>query len=123
MITPVVIVSGSENPKEVREAYELHASCYVRKPTDLNEFLFFIETYCVFGGKIVTFPPRDLGAEGGQAEPGRDPSDLELQRVHTRTRGARTLACRVATHGDTSAPTDGNTLVTFHRTTCLHVGR
>ncbi len=37
-VTPVVVVSGSANPQEVREAYELHASCYIRKPDDLPEF-------------------------------------------------------------------------------------
>jgi chemotaxis family two-component system response regulator Rcp1 len=54
--TPVVIVSGSEDPQEVREAYELHASCYVRKPTDLNQFLYFIRTCYEFWGTVVTLP-------------------------------------------------------------------
>src|SRR6476660_2564844 len=53
-VTPVVIVSGSEDPQEVREAYELHASCYVRKPTDLNQFLYFIRTCYEFWGTVVT---------------------------------------------------------------------
>ncbi len=56
--TPVVVVSGSENPREVREAYELHASCYVRKPSDLHQFLYFIRTCYEFWGKIVTLPPK-----------------------------------------------------------------
>lgn len=56
--TPVVVVSGSENPKEVREAYELHASCYVRKPADLHQFLYFIRTCYEFWGKVVTLPPK-----------------------------------------------------------------
>jgi chemotaxis family two-component system response regulator Rcp1 len=36
-VTPVVVLSGSSNPKEIREAYELHASCYIRKPDDQSE--------------------------------------------------------------------------------------
>jgi chemotaxis family two-component system response regulator Rcp1 len=40
---PVVIVSGSDNPDEIRRAYELHASCYIRKPDDLEGFLRFIQ--------------------------------------------------------------------------------
>jgi two-component system, chemotaxis family, response regulator Rcp1 len=28
-VTPVIVVSGSADPSEIREAYELHASCYV----------------------------------------------------------------------------------------------
>lgn len=58
VVTPVVVVSGSEDPKEVREAYELHASCYVRKPADLDQFLYFIRTCYEFWGKIVTLPPQ-----------------------------------------------------------------
>jgi two-component system, chemotaxis family, response regulator Rcp1 len=57
-VTPVVIVSGSENPREVREAYELHASCYIRKPDDLYEFLYFIKICFDFWGSVVTLPPK-----------------------------------------------------------------
>ncbi len=64
-VTPVVIVSGSENPQEVREAYELHASCYVRKPSDLNQFLYFIRACYEFWGTIVTLPPKTDAANGG----------------------------------------------------------
>ncbi len=55
-LTPVVVVSGSANPKEVREAYQLHASCYIRKPDDLYEFLLFIKICYEFWGTVVTLP-------------------------------------------------------------------
>ena len=55
-ITPVVVVSGSADPAEIRRAYELHASCYVRKPADLDEFLRFIGVCYEFWGSIVTLP-------------------------------------------------------------------
>ena len=57
-VTPVVVVSGSENPSEIREAYELHASCYIRKPDDLHEFLHFIKVCFDFWGSVVTLPPK-----------------------------------------------------------------
>lgn len=57
-LTPVVIVSGSANPADVRKAYELHASCYVRKPDDLHEFLNFIRTCYEFWGTLVTLPGK-----------------------------------------------------------------
>src|SRR5579875_984643 len=41
--TPVIVVSGSSDPREIRKAYELHASCYIRKSDDLYEFLQFIK--------------------------------------------------------------------------------
>ncbi len=63
-VTPVVIVSGSEDPQVVREAYQLHASCYVRKPTDLNQFLYFIRSCYEFWGAVVTLPARTDAAKG-----------------------------------------------------------
>ncbi len=57
-VTPVVIVSGSANPNEVREAYELHASCFIRKPGDLGEFLRFMRVCYEFWGSVVTLPTR-----------------------------------------------------------------
>lgn len=54
-ITPVVVVSGSANPAEIREAYELHASCYVRKPDDLDQFIEFAKACFEFWGNIVMF--------------------------------------------------------------------
>jgi two-component system, chemotaxis family, response regulator Rcp1 len=57
-VTPVVIVSGSEDPSEVREAYELHASCYIRKPDDLDQFLRFVQVCFDFWGTVVTLPEK-----------------------------------------------------------------
>lgn len=62
-LTPVVVISGSADPNEVRAAYELHASCYVRKPNDLGEFLMFVQCCYNFWGSQVVFPP------GGRLEP------------------------------------------------------
>ena len=58
LITPVVVVSGSADPVEIRRAYELHASCYVRKPSDLDQFLRFIRVCYEFWGSIVTLPEK-----------------------------------------------------------------
>ncbi len=55
---PVIVVSGSSNPQEVRRAYELHASCFIRKPTELDEFLRFMRTCYEFWGSVVTLPER-----------------------------------------------------------------
>ena len=54
--TPVVVVSGSADPVEIRRAYELHASCYIKKPSDLEEFLRFIRICYEFWGSVVTLP-------------------------------------------------------------------
>lgn len=55
---PVVVVSGSADPGEVRRAYELHASCYVRKPDDLDSFLRFIQVCFLFWGSVATLPEK-----------------------------------------------------------------
>ncbi len=57
-MTPIVVVSGSADPQEVREAYELHASCYIRKPDDLHHFLRFIQICFEFWGSVVTLPAK-----------------------------------------------------------------
>jgi len=58
MATPVVVVSGSADPLEIRKAYELHASCYVQKPSDLPHFLGFAKTCYEFWGTVATLPTR-----------------------------------------------------------------
>lgn len=57
-LIPVVVVSGVNDPREVREAYELHASCFVHKPSDLDQFLRFIRVCYEFWGTVVTLPPE-----------------------------------------------------------------
>lgn len=56
--TPVVIVSGSSNPVEIRKAYELHANCYIRKPDNLDEFLNFVQVCFAFWGPLAILPEK-----------------------------------------------------------------
>ena len=55
---PVIILSGSADPIDVRRAYELHANCYLRKPNELDELLSMIKTCYRFWGRTVRLPPR-----------------------------------------------------------------
>ena len=57
--TPVVVVSGYSDAQEIRKAYELHASCYVRKPDDLDEFMRFAKVCYEFWGSVVTLAPSE----------------------------------------------------------------
>jgi CheY-like chemotaxis protein len=36
---PVVILTTSTNPEDVRRAYDLHANCYVPKPLDIDKLV------------------------------------------------------------------------------------
>lgn len=56
-VIPVVVVSGCNDPRQVREAYELHASCFIYKPVHLQQFLRFIQSCYEFWGTVVTLPP------------------------------------------------------------------
>jgi DNA-binding NarL/FixJ family response regulator len=61
---PVVVVSGSANPNNIREAYRLKASCFISKPTDLDQFLEFVRRCFGFWGTAVTFPPKTASILG-----------------------------------------------------------
>ena len=37
-LIPVAVLTTSDAEKDIRDAYELHANCYLRKPVDLDGF-------------------------------------------------------------------------------------
>jgi two-component system, chemotaxis family, response regulator Rcp1 len=58
-VIPVVVVSGSHDPKQIREAYELHASCFVYKPGNFNDLIGFVRACYEFWGSYVAFAPME----------------------------------------------------------------
>ena len=57
MHIPIVVASGSDDPEHVRAVYALNGNCFMRKPSDLTQFLRFIEMCYEFWGSIVTLSP------------------------------------------------------------------
>jgi chemotaxis family two-component system response regulator Rcp1 len=55
---PIVVASGSEDPEHVRAVYALNGNCFMRKPSDLTQFLRFIEMCFEFWGSVVTLSPE-----------------------------------------------------------------
>ena len=53
---PVIVLTTSEADRDVLRAYDLHANCYVRKPTDLDEYLSVIRACESFWFNIVRLP-------------------------------------------------------------------
>jgi two-component system, chemotaxis family, response regulator Rcp1 len=53
---PVIVLTTSEAERDVHRAYDLHANCYVRKPTDLDEYLEVIRACENFWLRIVRLP-------------------------------------------------------------------
>lgn len=57
MHIPIVVASGSEDPAHVRAVYALNGNCFIRKPSDLTQFLRFVEMCYQFWGSMVTLCP------------------------------------------------------------------
>ncbi|MEO8126859.1 MAG: response regulator [Bryobacteraceae bacterium] len=55
---PVIILSGSANPADVQQAYEMGANCYIRKPEDFDDFFNMIKACYQFWGQTVSLPPK-----------------------------------------------------------------
>jgi CheY-like chemotaxis protein len=56
---PVIVLTTSDSPDDILRAYDLQASCYVTKPSDLEEFdrvMRLIKDFCL---TVVKLPPRD----------------------------------------------------------------
>jgi len=43
-LIPVAVLTSSDAEKDIRDAYGLHANCYLRKPVDLDSFFDIIRT-------------------------------------------------------------------------------
>ena len=55
---PVVVLTTSSDERDVLEAYDLHANCYVVKPVDLEQFITIVKSIEDFWFEIVKLPPE-----------------------------------------------------------------
>lgn len=53
---PVIIMTSSENEKDVLTAYDRHANCYVTKPIDVDKFLEAVRSIEDFWLSLVHLP-------------------------------------------------------------------
>jgi chemotaxis family two-component system response regulator Rcp1 len=56
-LIPVAILTSSDSAKDITEAYELHANCYLTKAADLDGFFQIIRWAAYFWLDIATPPP------------------------------------------------------------------
>jgi CheY-like chemotaxis protein len=56
-LIPVAILTSSDSAKDISEAYELHANCYLTKQPDLDSFFQIIRWATYFWLDIATPPP------------------------------------------------------------------
>jgi len=55
-LIPVAVLTTSDAERDVREAYELHANCYLRKPVDLDGFFETIRAAAHFWLQVAHVP-------------------------------------------------------------------
>jgi len=57
MRIPVVVLTTSQEDKDVLQSYNLHANCYVTKPFDLEQFMAVVSAISNFWLSVVKLPP------------------------------------------------------------------
>ncbi|HCT84177.1 MAG TPA: response regulator [Candidatus Margulisbacteria bacterium] len=55
---PVIVLTTSRNQKDIINAYQLNANCYITKPVDLEQFIKVIKGIESFWFSIVELPSR-----------------------------------------------------------------
>ena len=55
---PVVILTSSQADRDILKSYNLHASCFISKPVDVDDFLAVVRSTGEFWLSIVKLPPR-----------------------------------------------------------------
>ena len=57
-LIPIVIMTVSQDERDILESYRLHANCYIRKPVKFAEFIEIVKSIESFWFSIVTLPPK-----------------------------------------------------------------
>ena len=55
---PIVVLTTSDDEKDVLKAYDLHVNAYVRKPVDLHQFMKVVEAVEYFWLTVVRLPVK-----------------------------------------------------------------
>ena len=55
-LIPVIILTTSDDDKDILKSYQAHANCYITKPVSYNSFIDVIKTLNDFWIKIVKLP-------------------------------------------------------------------
>lgn len=62
---PVVILTSSQQDKDILDTYSLHANCFITKPIDFDQFIQIIESIENFWFSMVKLPPKNYGSMSG----------------------------------------------------------
>ena len=56
---PVIVLSGTENPENINECYQLGANCFIQKPNDITKFKQVVAVINEFWLGIATLPKKE----------------------------------------------------------------
>lgn len=57
-LIPVVILTVSQDERDIFESYRLHANCYIKKPVKFGEFMEIVKSIEDYWFTIVTLPQK-----------------------------------------------------------------
>ncbi|MGK7943537.1 MAG: response regulator [Microcystaceae cyanobacterium] len=60
---PVLVFSNYTKPKEILKSYQLQANCHLKKPTNIDELLYCLQTVFNFWFSVATLPPTTVSSE------------------------------------------------------------
>jgi two-component system, chemotaxis family, response regulator Rcp1 len=61
---PVVVLTTSVSERDIQQAYDLHANCYIAKPVDFDDFKRAVRSIRDFWLDTVRLPGRERSAAG-----------------------------------------------------------
>jgi two-component system, chemotaxis family, response regulator Rcp1 len=65
-VIPIAVLTTSDAERDVREAYELHANCYLRKPVDLDGFYRTVRAAAHFWLDVARIPAQRAGSRSNK---------------------------------------------------------
>jgi two-component system, chemotaxis family, response regulator Rcp1 len=68
MHIPVIVITGSDDPDTVYEAYARHANCVLKKPCDLNELIDLACELARFWFRKAVLPVRRAASEPSRSQ-------------------------------------------------------
>jgi CheY-like chemotaxis protein len=65
---PIIVLTTSTAEEDILRSYDLHANCYITKPSDLDQFITALQAIEAFWFSVVTLPPNDETHHGEQSD-------------------------------------------------------